>query len=484
MLFRSVLSYATTSDIEVPHPVGLEYMPFQKVGIEYGVRHQHVLIADDMGCVSGDTIVTLNRAGKSFKMSISKIFKRFNHLETNKRWMWNSGIPTTIRCLYNNEFRSMPLEKVLYSGEKDCLEIELEDGKSLVCTPDHEILTDDGYIRAEHLNTKSTIITNGIPICPSCGSSKNLATYKYAKFRGYCKTCIYRKKRELNRINEQVSLDNRGYLHYDWLRYHPYSYQGRVLAHRIVFEASLNSLTTQQWLDILAEGINLHQYKFLTPDQLIHHKDGNKTNNVLTNLELTNIVGHSITHKTYNHFTIFKPKQTKVSSIKRTGMKNVYDLKVPMADNFVANGIVVHNCGKTIEAIGITNILTPSCVLIICPSTPKINWLREYRKWSIYNKSIAITKDEWVDADVVIINYDKLEKFSGISDLVLDEIYIEFFKSEYESGSHRKFVNREFKLFNEITKIEVLKEIIDKLSRLEKRYEKNKDNQLLLEEIE
>ena len=137
--------------------------------------------------------------------------------------------------------------------------------------------------------------------------------------------------------------------------------------------------------------------------------------------------------------------------------------------------------GKTIEAIGITNLLTPNYVLVLCPSTPKINWSREYKKWSIYNKRIAVIKDEWVDADVVIINYDKLEKFSGISDIVLEEIATEHFLEEYLNGQHRKFINKDLRLFNEIVKVEVLNDIESSISRLNKKYEKSKDESILSE---
>ena len=42
-------SRKTDADITVPAPEGLEYMPFQKAGISYGLTHPNVLIADEMG---------------------------------------------------------------------------------------------------------------------------------------------------------------------------------------------------------------------------------------------------------------------------------------------------------------------------------------------------------------------------------------------------------------------------------------------------
>jgi SNF2 family DNA or RNA helicase len=121
--------------------------------------------------------------------------------------------------------------------------------------------------------------------------------------------------------------------------------------------------------------------------------------------------------------------------------------------------------GKTIMSIGTLNILSPRYVLIVCPSTPKINWYREYNKWSIYKKSVAVIKDKWITADVVIINYDKLEKFSGINDIVLEEISFEYFLHEYKP----------FNLLSDVLKKE---KIID-ISKATKKDVKNVFNKLI-----
>jgi SWI/SNF-related matrix-associated actin-dependent regulator 1 of chromatin subfamily A len=45
----AILSTAITSDIDIPAPVGLEYLPFQKAGIQYALMRPSTLIADEMG---------------------------------------------------------------------------------------------------------------------------------------------------------------------------------------------------------------------------------------------------------------------------------------------------------------------------------------------------------------------------------------------------------------------------------------------------
>ena len=42
-------SRATSADIELPKPEGLDYMPFQKAGIKFALGRKGVLIGDEMG---------------------------------------------------------------------------------------------------------------------------------------------------------------------------------------------------------------------------------------------------------------------------------------------------------------------------------------------------------------------------------------------------------------------------------------------------
>jgi SWI/SNF-related matrix-associated actin-dependent regulator 1 of chromatin subfamily A len=68
--------------------------------------------------------------------------------------------------------------------------------------------------------------------------------------------------------------------------------------------------------------------------------------------------------------------------------------------------------GKTIQAIGFINAMPDiKRVLIICPASLKINWAREIQKWLTRPMTIGIANSHYPsEADVVIINYDILEK--------------------------------------------------------------------------
>lgn len=111
--------------------------------------------------------------------------------------------------------------------------------------------------------------------------------------------------------------------------------------------------------------------------------------------------------------------------------------------------------GKTIQAIGVVNCdRTTRRVLIICPASLKENWRREFLKWNTTGLTVGIAETQhreqfqdgfykngnprfktvvhkkwWPDTDVVVINYDILDKFhdqihEGLWDLlVCDEAH-------------------------------------------------------------
>lgn len=76
--------------------------------------------------------------------------------------------------------------------------------------------------------------------------------------------------------------------------------------------------------------------------------------------------------------------------------------------------------GKTIQAIGVANLTQARKILVICPATLRINWQREFEKWSIANLKcgVAIANDYPEDCDIVIINYDIVDRHRDKIDAV------------------------------------------------------------------
>lgn len=70
--------------------------------------------------------------------------------------------------------------------------------------------------------------------------------------------------------------------------------------------------------------------------------------------------------------------------------------------------------GKTIQAIGVMNVMKPVRVLIICPASLKLNWERELKRWLIspYNIRIIDSNDSfvWKENEIVIVNYERITR--------------------------------------------------------------------------
>ena len=96
------------------------------------------------------------------------------------------------------------------------------------------------------------------------------------------------------------------------------------------------------------------------PNMIIHHKDGNPTNNDLSNLEIMTASEHSRYHAELAvqardvaasirtpeaHATI--SRNHTVSSVRPCGKYDVYDIEVEEYHNFIANEICVHNSSQS-----------------------------------------------------------------------------------------------------------------------------------------
>lgn len=71
--------------------------------------------------------------------------------------------------------------------------------------------------------------------------------------------------------------------------------------------------------------------------------------------------------------------------------------------------------GKTIQAIGTMNAMRAQKVLVICPSSLKLNWFKEIEKWKIQpltQNIVGKNKGQQLSANVIILNYEKLKQYA------------------------------------------------------------------------
>lgn len=315
----------------------------------------------EMGCVSGETELRLNRCGKGFRIKIKDAYIRFNNLFPEKttrgkpylRKGWDRSKPTYSRSLVGNEIRLQEIGEIIYSGKQLVYELELENGKKLKATADHPIKTVDGYTELLKLGIGQEVLTNGKFV----KLGENNSNYKTGK-----------------------TIDKDGYVRLNGIYNHPNSNKyGRIQEHRHL--------------------MSNHLGRALEAHELVHHIDGNKQNNSIENLKIVTNETHHLEHNWGKNLKVSRwgdtlvAERSKVKSITEVGIEDTYDVHMKgKHHNFVANGIVVHNTGKTLTAIQSYNQILNSHKLnnltlfhhsiVFCPSIMLETWKREFNRFA------------------------------------------------------------------------------------------------------
>ncbi len=335
--------------------------PFQHTGVEWLASRHSALLADDMGCVDGEAIISYNRAGVTRNMTLAKLHFKFNGgARRGKRW--DLSIPTRVKSLCNGTLLLHAIRAVVDQGVKPVVRLRLLSGKTLRLTTDHEVMTSRGFVGAGKLASGELVLTNG------------------------------------------KGIDSDGYVRIYGVRGHPRCSSAGVYEHILVAEK--------------------HFGRAITRAEVVHHKNGVKTDNRIENLELMSVSEHARHHCVEGGFRRmnggrggkggeiwFVPKEDAVVSVEQDGEAHVYDIvcEDPYR-NFVANGIIVHNCGKTIQALAASP--PGQAAIVVCPVIAKGVWADEAKKWRPdLHQELLEGRDsftEWPASGITILNYDIL----------------------------------------------------------------------------
>lgn len=270
----------------------------QTVMMQHKLTRKWAIVAAEMGCVDGEAVVHVNRAGKGFSIPLRTLFRKF-HGHADRGKAWDLSIPTYIRSNCDGVLRLNRVVNVLSQGRKKTLRIKTIRGYDLRVTPDHEIATSNTeYRAAELLKIGDTILVNG----------------KWIDQDGYVRVGGLKGK-------------------------HPRWTTGGVYEHLLVMEEVLGRPVRE--------------------DEVVHHKNEIRHDNRPENLELlTGQSEHARLHGEKNFVNLdsercqFIPQEDQILSVSEAEEVAVYDVVCEDPHrNFVANGIIVHNCGKTLSAI-------------------------------------------------------------------------------------------------------------------------------------
>lgn len=298
--------------------------------IQYGTGH--AVIEAVAGCLAASTIIEVNRAGKSYKCRIDNLVKMINGGTRGGR-KFNTEIKTRIRSL-DQDGKTIVLRDVIYgvySGVKATYTVQTASGKKIRATKDHKFLTTDGWKRLEDLSIGMYLLTDA------------------GKGRGK----IHRKKPTYNRM---AGMKN-----------HPFHHRSKpnfsVWTHRLVVEADINNLSLEEFVTRIKNN-EIKNLSFLNPREFhVHHKDENPLNNSIDNLCIQTPSQHYTHHAAEGGWKNVQAMVSgdKISSIKPYGWECTYDLTMDPSSSrpcFLANGIVVHNSGKTTTMVHALSIIS------------------------------------------------------------------------------------------------------------------------------
>lgn len=272
------------------------------------------------GCLTGDTIINTSRATLGRPKTIKHLYNMFHRPDliptmTN----FNPNIKTFTRSLIGDRIGLHKIHDVVYSGPKEVLRLTLENGKQITGTPEHKIMTANGWERLDNCVGKSVM-------CDTLKAVKHVSVKTKAR-------------------DKTMSA-----------RFHPYGRQwGKNTVmddHRLIYESFINNMTLSEFVNVVnTDKEACKQLRFVNPDtHEIHHKDFNHANNDITNLQCLTIKEHRAIHNVdrYGKFGQGIPSFSRGTALIFCGVQDTYDIVCDDPyHNFVANGIVVHNSGKS-----------------------------------------------------------------------------------------------------------------------------------------
>lgn len=285
---------------------------------------EYLVINCPPGCLSGDTMILVNRGGNAKRMAIRDLVTKFNGgtLGRQGEKAWNSEMETRVQRAVTGVFagrflRLVPLVRAVESGVKTTFTLTTDSGRTIRATAEHPFMVDGGaMVPLGDLRPGDLVLVDG-----GKGGGPRAKKPDYRTRQGL------------------LNHPHRG----AW----PY----RQPTHRLVVEADLNSLPLDWFVALLRDAdCDTSALKFLPLDTHVHHLDEDPYNNALANLEVLPTREHLRHHGIEGGWANVADRVAgeRVVSVVEFGEEETYDLTV-LNDphNFVANGFVVSNSGKS-----------------------------------------------------------------------------------------------------------------------------------------
>ena len=330
-------------------------------------RHASFSIESTRYCVAGSTKLTFKNPHNRYTVA-----ELYNMVQNSKNGSWKR---IKIRQLDENtgKLQYSNIKNIYKTGIKKCYKIVTDLHYELVCTLDHQIYTPNGYMKLQDLKINDYIYVNGQTITQPLYQNYDWLYYQYItlnksyveiadefgyvlstikkwghKFKLPYKGCGYKNsnREPWNKglsENDDIRVKNQANAlrknRYDRWKVDSYD---RAPNGQVILEA-----TDRVYRKYRKDYCEICDRKDCKLE--VHHKDGNHNNFNETNF----ITTCPKCHQGVENKSLDILYADKIIAIEYVGNLEVYDIEMNNDNhNFVANGVIVHNCNYSKDKFG------------------------------------------------------------------------------------------------------------------------------------
>lgn len=154
----------------------VQLWPHQQRIVQTILQREQALVRSGTGCIAGDTMIGINRAGKGAQVRLDHIVhmhhdgkgrtaRWFRAVPPHRR-VWDPEVPTFVRArMDDGTVRLVRMLDAYVSGYKQVFELRLVSGHCVQATKDHRFLTQRGWVRLGELQQVSDSVYAELSDC-------------------------------------------------------------------------------------------------------------------------------------------------------------------------------------------------------------------------------------------------------------------------------------------------------------------------------
>ena len=282
------------------------------------------------GCLAGDTVLQFATPTKRLRPStVKQAFEKWTGKKNRgpragKCWNVSKGIRTkSVRDGHTIGYHE--IFDIVESGVKPLVKVTTVSGNIIRVTAEHPFMRPNKtFTKASELKPNDVVLMEGAPF--------NAA----------------RRAEQRKLRPERKTVHSVPHHPFAWGHFINGKNYKRTHMARIVVEADMNCMTPDELISVLRNAPErAATLNYLDPSFIVHHIDGDCTNDAIDNLAVISKENHDAHHARETGLGTIATREDRIASIEPDGEEMTYDLvmKAPY-HNYVANGFVVSNTGK------------------------------------------------------------------------------------------------------------------------------------------